>query len=92
MTTLGSTAVAPRLPSLVRGVNRRIAAQAPLTVAAFACECSDPGCSDALEVPLAVFVAMDSQPGLYAVCPGHDDPAADIVVRRETRYVVVRRS
>jgi hypothetical protein len=83
--------VAPaRLTSLLRAVNRRIAARTPITVTALACECASRTCAEAVEVPLNIFRVVEARPGLYVVRPGHDEPL-DRVIRREGAYLVVER-
>src|SRR5687767_12508817 len=77
-----------RLTSLLRSVNRRIAARTPMTVPALACECASRTCAEAVEVPLNIFRVVEARPGLYVVRPGHDAPL-ERVIRREGGYVVV---
>jgi hypothetical protein len=85
-----ASASAP-LASVLRGVNRRIAARAPMTVAALACECASRACEEAVEVPLNVFQAVDARSGFFVVRPGHEAPV-ERVVRRERAYLVVERA
>ena len=78
----------PRLRARVRQVNRRIAATAPGTVAALACECESRDCEQAFEVPVAVFQVVDARPPYALVRVGHERPD-ERIVRRGAGYVVV---
>lgn len=57
----------------------------------FVCECSRVGCSDPVELTLAEYEEVRSNPSHFFVVPGHEDAAADGVVARFDRYVVVEK-
>ena len=83
---------AARLQERLRLVNAEIARRAGRGVtAAFVCECLDRGCVDAVEAPLPVFAVLAAAERYYLVRPGHDEPLAERIVRRESGYVVVER-
>lgn len=81
----------PQLRSLLRKVNRRIAARANGRLAALACECENCACDEAFEVPLAVFQVVNARPGFFLVRPGHEDAPSERIVRREAAYLVIER-
>lgn len=80
-----------RLVSLVRDVNRRIAARSALDVVALACECERRDCEAAFEVPLALFRVVDARPGLFVVSAKHEQGLFERIVRRGGDYLVVER-
>jgi hypothetical protein len=81
-----------RLASLVREVNRRIAARSTLGAVAFACECERRDCAAAFEAPLSVFRTVDARPGLFLVAAKHEEQVAERIVRRDGDYLVVERA
>lgn len=88
-----ATQLALRLQALLRSVNREIARRAGgAPSAAFVCECVDRGCAEAVEVPLAVFRAVEEGRRYLVVRPAHDDPLLERVVRRTAGYLVVERA
>jgi hypothetical protein len=75
--------------------NERIRAAAEAlgagSVVPFICECDDPRCTAALRLTLAEYEAVRSERGDFLNAPDHEAPRGAEVVRREDRYVVVRR-
>ncbi|HZT16139.1 MAG TPA: hypothetical protein VFA19_09335 [Gaiellaceae bacterium] len=56
----------------------------------FVCECSDEGCSERVQVPLAVYEETRSYPRRFIVAPGHEG-GHEHVVSRSTGYVIVEK-
>jgi hypothetical protein len=59
---------------------------------AFICECSQLGCTEPIQIPLAVYAQVRETPLAYLVRAGHEDPIAEetIVGHRDYRIVVAR--
>jgi hypothetical protein len=55
----------------------------------FACECDDPSCARALELPLGEYEAAVRSPDRFVVLPGHEDPAVERVVEEHDGFLVV---
>lgn len=56
------------------------------------CECGDLGCAAILAVPVAQYERVRSEPTLFLVVPGHQDPAVeDLVDANDGPYRVVRK-
>lgn len=53
------------------------------------CECERGGCHDGLEVDLAAYAEVRSDPLRFFVMPGHEDPEIEKVVRRTPKFLVV---
>jgi hypothetical protein len=80
---------------LFRCVNERIAdLAAPLMSTRellwLICECPNDGCTQTMRMTRAEYDAMRSQPGLYALVPGHEQRELEDIVRRTDRYVLFR--
>jgi len=58
----------------------------------FICECSQLGCTEPIQIPLAVYAQVRETPLAYLVRAGHEDPTAEetIVGHRDYRIVVAR--
>jgi hypothetical protein len=56
----------------------------------FLCECGRPGCSETLELPIAVYLEVSSRRDLI-VAPGHQSPL-DVVASRGDGYLTIPRS
>jgi hypothetical protein len=54
------------------------------------CECPDQECMHVLRMTIEEHAAMRSEPGLYAVVPGHEQRWLAEAVDRSDRYVVLR--
>jgi hypothetical protein len=58
----------------------------------FVCECSDEGCSDAVELTLSEYEAVRAEPAHFLVAPGHVwEAGTEHPVRVGGRYVVVEK-
>jgi hypothetical protein len=82
-----------RLQARLRNVNSEIARRAGSGVtAAFVCECLDRNCVEAVEAPLPLFAVLATAGNYFLVRPGHDEPAGERILRRDSGYVVVERT
>jgi hypothetical protein len=80
------------LRRLLRAANDEIARRARSARAVvLVCECEDPGCSSAVELPLQLFRVVQRRPRFHVVRPGHEAPLAEHVVRRAAEYAIVER-
>lgn len=80
--------------ALFREVNEGIAAAAErfdADEAEFVCECSDSGCADRLDVPLAEYERVRSEATHFLLAPGHEAAGLERVVRRRRGYWVVEK-
>jgi hypothetical protein len=81
---------------LFRAVNEQIAnlaVQFSADSQGFVCECSQIGCAEQIEVPLAVYGQVRETPSAYLVRAGHEDPTAEeTIVGHRTYLIVVVRS
>jgi hypothetical protein len=85
---------AARTEALFRSVNNHIAAAAEDSVVdegEFVCECADPECADRIEAPLDEYEDIRTDPALFLVKPGHEDPSVERVVADEGDYEVVEK-
>jgi hypothetical protein len=55
------------------------------------CECSITGCAAPLEVDLATFEQVRSEPLRFFVTPGHEDLEVESVVEERPGYLVVEK-
>ena len=55
----------------------------------FACECDDPACSRAIELPLGAYEEAVKPVDRFVVAPGHEDLAVEVVVEEHGSYVLV---
>lgn len=55
----------------------------------FACECDDPGCTTAIELPLGEYERAVKPIDRFVVAPSHEDPAVEVVIERRDGYLVV---
>ncbi len=55
----------------------------------FVCECDDPACVRAVELPLAEYEQAVDRVDKFIVIPGHEDPAVEVVVEEHESYLVV---
>ena len=55
----------------------------------FVCECDDPQCSKAIEIPLGEYEGAVEAPDRFVVVPGHQDPAVEVVVESRDNYLIV---
>jgi hypothetical protein len=55
----------------------------------FVCECDDPACSRAIELPLADYEQAVKPVDRFIVYPGHEDLRVEVVVEERESYIVV---
>ena len=55
----------------------------------FACECDDPACSRAIELPFGEYEQAVKPVDRFVVAPGHEDPAVEVVVEEHGSYILV---
>jgi hypothetical protein len=83
-----------RTESVFRHVNERIAEtfdDGHDGDAHFVCECSDPGCHERVEAPLAEYEETRAKSTTFLVAEGHEVPAYEHVRRRRRGYLVVEK-
>jgi hypothetical protein len=91
----GSRGRAPRAHDqlVLREVNQRIRELAgdrnDIGVNLFVCECSDPSCTEALEVSAAEYARIRAAESHFVVLPGHERPESERVVEHTGHFVVV---
>jgi hypothetical protein len=86
--------VSAKTESLFRDVNERIAETSERfgsAEAQFMCECSDSGCAERLEVPLADYERVRDDPTTFVLNPEHVEPEIEKIVRHRRGYAVVRK-
>jgi hypothetical protein len=78
-----------------REVNEQIAKRTGLLAETgyhlFICECSDPGCSESLEVTPAEYEAVRLEGTRFLVVPGHQQTRIERVVGDNGRFLVVEK-
>jgi hypothetical protein len=82
--------------AIFRGVNEQLEELAsrfgqPEETLDLVCECGRAECAERIRVPHAEYEAIRSDPLLFAVVPGHEQPEAEEVVRHGDEYDVVRK-
>jgi hypothetical protein len=55
----------------------------------FICECPEASCFERMRMGSKEFEALKSDPSVFAIVPGHEHPAEQILLRTD-RYVLVR--
>jgi hypothetical protein len=55
----------------------------------FVCECDDPTCARAVELPLGDYERAVAPPDQFIVLPGHEDPSVERVIETNPGYLVV---
>ena len=55
----------------------------------FVCECDDPACARALELPLGEYEHAVAPPDQFVVLPGHEDASVERVIEQNPGYLVV---
>lgn len=60
-------------------------------VLAFLCECSDPNCTQRIELAAGTYEAIRAQPARFVLRPGHEDPTIERVVETGPDYEVVQK-
>ncbi|HZO34208.1 MAG TPA: hypothetical protein VFB17_03930 [Gaiellaceae bacterium] len=91
----GSRERAPRARHqlVLREVNERISElvgnRNEIGVSLFVCECSDPSCTDAVEISAAEYARIRADKSCFVVLPGHERPDSERVVENTGHFVVV---
>lgn len=83
-----------RTEALFRAVNERIAETAERSDAEeadFVCECTDPGCTHRIELPLDEYDGVRSDPTAFVVADGHEDERIESTVESDGEVAVVRK-
>jgi hypothetical protein len=83
----------PETSEFFRAVNdrtRRVEG-ASVRVSEIVCECADERCAQTIRLRFDEYAALRSNPGQFAVVPGHERLGAEEVIARSLRYVVVRK-
>jgi hypothetical protein len=57
----------------------------------FVCECGDQACTEAIQMPLAEYEQLRSNPKWFAVLPGHVIPHVESVIERRDGYDIVEK-
>src|SRR5258705_13670028 len=85
-----------RNESAYRDVNEAInagrAEQSADPPAPFVCECGKLGCNELVELTLAEYEAVRSNPRRFVMLDGHEIPEVERVVERHERYVVAEKT
>lgn len=63
----------------------------PSSRAEFICECSNPDCTDRVELSLDEYKEFRSSPVLFVIKPGHETLAVERVVERKTHCTLVEK-
>jgi hypothetical protein len=58
---------------------------------AFRCECAELGCNDLIELTVAEYEHIRSNPRRFLVTPGHDHPDIETIVEKQPGYAVVEK-
>jgi hypothetical protein len=53
------------------------------------CECDQPKCWRAIEIPLGEYERAVKEPDRFVVVPGHEDPAVEVVVETRENFLIV---
>ena len=56
------------------------------------CECSDPNCTERLEITVGEYEAVRANGACFVAVAGHEDPAIESLVDRTDRFVVVEKA
>jgi hypothetical protein len=86
---------AARNEALIREVNERVEdlhdQLASGGTAEFICECADGACTERIELSLATYERVRSDPYLFVLAPGHERAELEQVVERGPGFVIVRK-
>lgn len=55
------------------------------------CECGDGTCVEQIAIPTAEYSRIRSDPTLFILLSGHEDPTVEVVVEEDQPYLVVRK-
>lgn len=77
----------------IKEVSGRVVAFDGEATLEFVCECSEEGCSDSVELTLAEYESIRSEPTHFLVVPGHVwQPGTERAVRENDTYAVVEKT
>ena len=77
----------------IKDVSGRVVAFDGTATLEFVCECSEEGCSEPVELTLAEYESIRSEPTHFLVVPGHVwDPDTERAVRENDTYAVVEKT
>jgi hypothetical protein len=92
---VGGVDKAARNQVVFREVNERIAELTELIsetgVSLFICECSDPACTESLEVSAGEYEAVRANGARFLILSGHQIPEVERVVDGNGRFLVVEK-
>ena len=80
---------------LLRDVNERIAEVAATWNAdppAFLCECSDPKCTETVNLSLRAYEIIRSTANLFVIHQGHEHPDVDRVLQASDAFTLVEKT
>jgi hypothetical protein len=88
---------AARNEALFREVNENIARLeerhgTTATEAAYVCECANAGCAEQVAIDPETYRRVRSEPRLFFVRSGHEDPQLERVVERHDDYLIVEKT
>jgi len=88
---------AARNEALFREVNENIARleerySQTQTEPVYLCECANAGCAEQIAIDPGTYGRVRSQPRLFFVRPGHEDPQIEHIVERHHDYLVVQKT
>ncbi len=55
------------------------------------CECGDSSCAERISMPIADYEQLRADSLQFAIVPGHEDHAVELVIARERTYDLVRK-
>jgi hypothetical protein len=58
----------------------------------FLCECGNPACAEAIELPTVALQRLHAEKGLFVVLDGHQIADVETVVDRSNGYLIVRKN
>jgi len=80
--------------NLARRINEIVEYERPRNGSAgdhFVCECSRDGCADTIDIDVAAYARVRSDPRRFMLREGHDDPEIESVVEVHPNFVVVQK-
>lgn len=75
-----------------RAINDEIARLDGHSPTTFLCECGNPACAEAIELPTLALQHLHAEQGLFVVLAGHEIPDVESVVDRADGYLIVRKN
>jgi hypothetical protein len=77
--------------AVFREVNERINDVTREEAAEYLCECGYASCTETIQMNVAEYEGVRTEPTHFAVLPGHEIPDVEDVVERSERFVVVEK-